>query len=114
MAQRVVTFAVDDMDGTTISGDEHVEVRFSFEGKSYDLDLSRDNWETFQEVMDPYVRAARKAPRTSAHRATQPRLGVPDPAAVRTWAAENGYTVSDRGRIPTDVYRDYREKTGKL
>jgi hypothetical protein len=29
-------------------------------------------------------------------------------AAVRTWARENGYTVADRGRVPTDLITAYR------
>jgi hypothetical protein len=33
------------------------------------------------------------------------RLGT---AAVRAWARENGYTVADRGRMPTDVVTAYR------
>jgi hypothetical protein len=29
-------------------------------------------------------------------------------AAIRTWACENGYEVSDRGRIPKTVVEAYR------
>jgi hypothetical protein len=36
---------------------------------------------------------------------------APRPADVRRWAAENGMTVSDRGRIPADVVRRYLEAT---
>jgi hypothetical protein len=32
---------------------------------------------------------------------------TPTPAEVRTWAAEHGFTVSDRGRIPIEVMRVY-------
>jgi hypothetical protein len=31
-------------------------------------------------------------------------------AAVRTWARENGYTVADRGRVPTEVVAAYRRR----
>lgn len=30
------------------------------------------------------------------------------PAAVRSWARENGYTVADRGRVPADVLTAYQ------
>jgi hypothetical protein len=29
-------------------------------------------------------------------------------ATVRSWARENGYTVADRGRVPTEVVTAYR------
>ncbi|MFG1952421.1 histone-like nucleoid-structuring protein Lsr2 [Micromonospora sp. NPDC048830] len=34
-----------------------------------------------------------------------------DAAAVRTWAAENGYQVKPIGRIPNDVVDAWREAT---
>jgi hypothetical protein len=32
---------------------------------------------------------------------------TPDTAAVRAWARENGYQISDRGRIPAEVTEAY-------
>jgi hypothetical protein len=37
---------------------------------------------------------------------------APTPAEVRTWAADAGHTVSDRGRIPADVMRAYLDAHG--
>jgi hypothetical protein len=37
---------------------------------------------------------------------------APTPAEVRSWAAEHGFTVSDRGRIPTEVMRAYLAEHG--
>jgi hypothetical protein len=58
--------------------------------------------------------AAKKAPasrgagrgRASSSRASRSR---PDSGAVRAWAKENGYDVSDRGRIPSQVVNAYQE-----
>jgi hypothetical protein len=38
----------------------------------------------------------------------------PHPAAVRDWARERGLQVSDRGRIPHDVVRQYLADTGSV
>jgi len=35
------------------------------------------------------------------------RPSTPDPAAVRTWAKENGQSVRDRGRVPAAVVEAY-------
>lgn len=35
-----------------------------------------------------------------------------DPAKVRAWAAANGYTVADRGRIPRDIVDAYHQAHG--
>ncbi|WP_314431798.1 histone-like nucleoid-structuring protein Lsr2, partial [Microbacterium lacticum] len=37
----------------------------------------------------------------------QKRSGQRDYAPVREWAAQNGYTVSERGRIPASVLEAY-------
>lgn len=36
-----------------------------------------------------------------------------DTAAVRSWAADNGYELSGRGRIPAEVLTAYRASTVK-
>ncbi|WP_345713807.1 Lsr2 family DNA-binding protein, partial [Kineococcus glutinatus] len=35
--------------------------------------------------------------------------GAPDSGAVRAWARENGYTVSDRGRISAEIVKAYED-----
>jgi len=37
---------------------------------------------------------------------------APQPAEIRQWARGQGLSVSDRGRIPADVVRQYRAATG--
>ena len=37
----------------------------------------------------------------------QKRAGQRDYTPVREWAAQNGYTLSDRGRIPATVLEAY-------
>ncbi|MFD8740770.1 histone-like nucleoid-structuring protein Lsr2, partial [Streptomyces sp. NPDC059618] len=33
-----------------------------------------------------------------------------DAKAVRAWAADNGYEVSDRGRIPLEILTAYEDR----
>jgi nucleoid-associated protein Lsr2 len=47
--------------------------------------------------------AAKAANKTAAAKTRRRRRGALDAAAVREWARANGFTVSDRGRIPSRV-----------
>jgi hypothetical protein len=40
--------------------------------------------------------------------ATAPRPGSPSNVEVRAWARQNGFTVSDHGRVPTSVMTAFR------
>jgi hypothetical protein len=50
--------------------------------------------------------AAASTGRSRAHRAPRPD-GFPSNADVRSWARDNGLTVSDRGRMPASVMAAY-------
>jgi hypothetical protein len=52
-------------------------------------------------------RAPRKRVRGAA-RANADAEGQVNTAAVRSWARENGYTVADRGRVPSELVTAYR------
>jgi hypothetical protein len=101
--QVIVT---DDLDGS--QADE--TVKFGIDGKDFEIDLSNANAKKLRKAFETYVAAARKAStRTSAR---SPRGGGPkrhDQGAVREWARGQGMKVSDRGRIPADVLRQYEE-----
>jgi hypothetical protein len=76
---------------------------FSFEQKSYEIDLSRANSKRFRAAMAPFVEKAR--PVTSPAKVTgrKKSSSAESPKTIRAWAAANGYEVSERGRIPLDV-----------
>ncbi|MFP5348188.1 MAG: histone-like nucleoid-structuring protein Lsr2 [Actinomycetes bacterium] len=57
-------------------------------------------------------RGRKSAEGTSARRSARKSAGKRaslDMGAVRTWARENGYEVSDRGRVPNAVVSAYQE-----
>ena len=90
---------------------QHRLRRFSIDGRDYEIDLCLKHSEKFDEAVRRYATHARKASarvvrtkrRTAAHRKHS--------AQVRAWAKANGFTVSERGRIPADVVNRYDSRT---
>lgn len=95
MAQRVHVVLEDDLDGGT--ADE--TVTFALEGVGYEIDLSARNAAKFRESLARYIDAGR---RTANRKRRSGRTGA-NPSDVRIWARANGFTVSDRGRVPAEV-----------
>ena len=58
MATETFTRLVDDMDG----GKAERTVVFSWDGKGYEIDLSKKNIAALEKALKPYVTAARKMP----------------------------------------------------
>jgi hypothetical protein len=103
--QTVVTeILVDDLDGSP--GDR--TINFSWEGTSYEIELSKRNAVAFEKAMRPYVDAARRMRGGRSRRASGgPRSSKRDLSAIRDWAAKNGFDVSARGRIASSVIEAY-------
>jgi hypothetical protein len=54
----------------------------------------------------------RKRPSRARGRAFRARKAVQEPASnaqIRSWARDNGYTVSDRGRVPAAIVSAYQD-----
>src|SRR5215218_83212 len=107
MAKTVVT--TDDIDGSPNAE----TVTFSFDGRSFEIDLSKKGRAALEKALKPYIDAGRsvggRATRSSGNgRSRGRRSGTADLAAVRAWAAENGIAVSDRGRISASVLEQYQ------
>jgi hypothetical protein len=101
MAKQTVTRLVDDLD----KSEADRSVRFSWQGTTYEIDLSDKNAKAFEKAISPYLDAARRVSggsRRSATRRPAPKAAV-DLTAVRTWAAANGHKIADRGRIASSV-----------
>lgn len=108
MAKTVVT--TDDLDGSPNAE----TVTFSFDGRSFEIDLSKKSRGALEKALKPYIDAARSTGARSARsgsantRGRGRRSSSVDLAAVRAWAAENGIAVSDRGRISASVLEQYQ------
>ena len=107
MAKTVVT--TDDIDGSPNAE----TVTFSFDGRSFEIDLSKKSRSALEKALKPYIDAARPVGGRNARgagsgRGRGRRSSSVDLAAVRAWAAENGIAVSDRGRISASVLEQYQ------
>lgn len=107
MAKKTVIQIVDDIDGAEL--DEFETVQWSLDGKNLEFDTSPEHAEEFRNHVATYVAASRTSTRGGVARRSAPAAGKSgvDTRVVRKWATENGYTVSDRGRIPADIIAAY-------
>jgi hypothetical protein len=110
MAQRIVTELTDDTDGKP--ADE--TVTFALDGREYEIDLTSKNAAALRKAFDVYVKNGRRiggrrgrtsgGPSASSSRSKSDL----DTKAVREWAGKNGFELSSRGRIPSNVIDAYQ------
>jgi hypothetical protein len=108
MAQKVQVILVDDVDG----GEADETVSFALDGISYEIDVSAANAEAIREALATWIGHARRVGGRSAGRArpgakSRPAAERTDLSDVRAWARENGFQVSDRGRVSSEVRAAY-------
>ncbi|PXY23478.1 nucleoid-associated protein Lsr2 [Prauserella sp. PE36] len=115
MAQQVLVSLVDDLDGS--EADETIE--FGLDGVNYEIDLSSENAEELRDTLAQYIEHARRAggrKRTQGKRANGQAQGRSSSAdreqnqAIRAWARKNGFDISERGRIPSEVTEAYHRR----
>jgi hypothetical protein len=114
MAQKVQVILVDDVDG----GEADETVSFALDGVSYEIDVSESHAQSLRDALAPWLGHARRVggrssggrPRQSGGKArgsaASDRL---DLTAVRSWARGNGFQVSDRGRVSSEVLAAYEK-----
>jgi len=95
VARKVEITLIDDLDGSTATDTVH----FGLDGSHYEIDLGEANAGKLRDALAPFIAHARRSTAYSASEAP----------AIRTWAAENGYKVSERGRLHSEVIDAYRE-----
>jgi hypothetical protein len=98
-------------------------LRFTVGGETLEVELCEKHLREFNDKVAPFVDAARpadgkgRAPadkkrataaRRRAARGRRPAGRNVDSGAVRAWAREAGYDISDRGRIPGAVLEAFR------
>ena len=121
MAQIREVRLVDDLDGE--AADETVE--FGIDGRTYEIDLSKENAVRLRDALADFVGAARRSGgrrrsggagtgSASAGAGTAPKgrasIDREQNQAIRDWARKRGMKVSDRGRIPADVLEAYHKE----
>lgn len=107
MAQRIKVILEDDLDGSEAAE----TVTFGLDGVTYEIDLSEDNAAQLREDVGSWVGHARRAGGRRAVGRRGPAAPRHSLSDVRSWARENGFQVSDRGRIPATVQAAYDKAT---
>lgn len=105
MAIQTFTKLTDDIDGS----DATTSVSFALDGVKYEIDLSEANAAEMGKALAKYVSAARRTSgQTGRGRGRRTHTPVAaDPKAIRAWAASNGIEVNSRGRISSDVVKQF-------
>ncbi len=109
MAQRVQVILVDDLDG----GEATETVEFALDGVTYEVDLSDANAAKLRDDMAQWVGIAR---RSGGRRQTRRRgtgasgASREELARMRQWGRENGFKVSDRGRVSKELQEAYASR----
>jgi hypothetical protein len=109
MAQVTTITLTDDMTGDP--ADE--TVTFGLDGSEYVIDLSANNAGILRDILGDYVTHGRKVGKLTAASASSRRNGTrasvdrEQSRAIREWARQNGYNVSDRGRISENIMRQF-------
>jgi hypothetical protein len=105
MAQKVLVQLVDDLDGT--ASEDITTVTFGLDGASYEIDLTANNAAKLRDQLGDFVDHARRTggrvKRGSSPKAAVPAANREQTRAIRDWARQNGYELSDRGRIRSTV-----------
>jgi Lsr2 len=78
------------------------------DGRTYEIDLCPKDGKGLSKVTAEYVSNARKitARRVAREHTHRPRART-ETAAIRDWAKASGLNISERGRVPAAVFRDY-------
>ncbi|MFF2111630.1 histone-like nucleoid-structuring protein Lsr2 [Rhodococcus koreensis] len=112
MARKVVVELVDDIDGT-VFGEDGESITFSVNGVDYEIDLKGKHAGKFHKQIGFFIEHAirvggrkRRSDRPVVSDAP-PRRG--NSKEIRVWAAEQGYEISSRGRIPAEVEQAFQD-----
>lgn len=116
MAKQVITLLTDDLDG----GAADRTVEFGIDGATYTIDLSEKNVGKLRKALDTYINAGSRVGRGAGegrrrggrgrNGAAPTRTSRDQNRAIREWAVQNGYNVSERGRIPASVIAAYNSR----
>ncbi|MFG1642863.1 Lsr2 family protein [Amycolatopsis sp. NPDC049252] len=107
MAQKVLVEMLDDIDGTPAA---HT-IPFSLDGVTYEIDLSDDNAASLRDDLARYISAGRRTGgrkvRVATGQSTTTASDRERNQQIRAWANANGYEVSERGRLSSEVIAAY-------
>ena len=113
MARKTQIVLEDDLSGQVLEDGAGETVSFSLDGHTYEIDLSNENASKLRDDFALYVGHGRKVSsngstnRTSSNRSRPSIDDKRDLGPVREWGRQNGYDVSERGRVKASVIEAY-------
>jgi hypothetical protein len=85
---------------------------------TYTFQVGKEAWEIdladpapLYEALQPFIAAGRKVSSRRAGRVSE-RNTHAESSRIRAWAVENGYEISERGRVPAAVREAYEAAKG--
>ncbi|MFC9839680.1 Lsr2 family protein [Rhodococcus sp. NPDC127530] len=113
MARKVVVELTDDIDGTMF-GEDGETISYAVDGVEYQIDLKDEHAKELRETFEYYIahstrlggrkhRADRQVNPAAAKRPSG------ETKKIRAWAIEQGYELSSRGRLPTEVEQAFHD-----
>lgn len=114
MGKRVIVEHYDDLEPELAADTERL---FAVNGIHYRIDLSNKNAAKFDKDMEKWVTAAERVSKPSEGTRRRGRASRPGADAglplgeIRAWAKDNGYEISDRGRVAAEIVRAWKAAT---
>lgn len=114
VARKIVVQVTCDRCGREVENETPIELSYS--GVDYRTDLCQQHADELSRTLEPFISSSERleSRRRSGSGASSARRPTRrDPAqvsAIRAWARENGYEISDRGRIPREIEDAYNAR----
>lgn len=96
---------VSDLDGKDMKDGRTVTL--GFDGVTREIDLHQREIDELAKLLEPYMSIGEEVGRTRA-KSTGAKRGKSETAKMRDWGRENGFEVSNRGRVSTELRAAYR------
>lgn len=105
MAQRVNVVFIDDIDESEASE----TLSFALDGTQYEIDLNEEHAAELRDFLAVYMESGRRVGGRTRKKPVATSNGHSEVTAaeIRDWARENGYEVTDRGRVSADLRQAY-------
>jgi hypothetical protein len=109
MAQKVQVLLLCDLEDGNTEAEETIQ--FGVGNTSYEIDVCARHAQEIRDRLEPFVAHARKAGTVAAGRRRRDRSASnrEQSADIRSWAKDRGIQVSERGRIPASVVKEYEQ-----
>lgn len=109
MAQKVQVLLLCDLEDGNTEAEETIQ--FGLGNASYEIDVCGQHAQEIRAKLEPFVAHARKAGTAAGGRRRRDRSASnrEQSADIRSWAKDRGIQVSERGRIPASVVKEYEQ-----